>query len=135
MRGSVPNDDNAPAEHHSATNTQGLHAMSNGNTKNNSFSHAFLPGLILGLIIGAVAGAFLPDFLGGPKLPETTGTQHTGSHSGARDRDQELIDDGENMIDDMQEQGEDMLENAEDTVDDAIDEAENNLPTNPPSDG
>lgn len=124
MRGSAPNDDNAPAEQYSATNTQGQHAMSNGNTKNNSFSHAFLPGLILGLIIGAVAGAFLPDFLGGPKLPETTGTQHTGTHSGARDRDQELIDDGE-----------DMIENAEETVDDAIDEAENNLPTDPPSDG
>ncbi len=39
---------------------------------NNSFSHAFLPGLILGLIVGAVAGAFLPDFLGGPRLPDQT---------------------------------------------------------------
>ena len=116
-------------------NTQGLYAMSNGNTKNNSFSHAFLPGLILGLIIGAVAGAFLPDFLGGPKLPEATGTQHTGTHSGARDRDQQLPDDTEGMIDDMQEQGEDMMENAEDTIDDAMGGAENNLPTDPPSDG
>lgn len=51
--------------------------MSNDNPNhgsNNSFSHAFLPGLILGLIVGAVAGAFLPDLMGGPRLPDQTMT-------------------------------------------------------------
>lgn len=38
-----------------------------------SFTHAFLPGLILGLVIGAVAGAFLPDWLGGSKIPAPAG--------------------------------------------------------------
>lgn len=38
-----------------------------------SFTHAFLPGLILGLVIGAVAGAFLPDWLGGSKIPPPAG--------------------------------------------------------------
>lgn len=77
---------------------------------NNSFSHAFLPGLILGLIIGAVAGAFLPDWLGGPKLPAQRGEMGDLSqpldHGMESDRDslseedQQIIDDAMNEIED-----------------------------------
>lgn len=58
--------------------------MSNENANTSSFSHAFLPGLILGLVIGAVAGAFLPDLMGGSKIPPPT---HEGSPSLPNERD------------------------------------------------
>lgn len=86
-------------------------STNSSNTSNNSFSHAFLPGLILGLIIGAVAGAFLPDWLGGPKLPTHRGEMGDMTQPmdhGDRDQgedslseeDQRLIDDAMNSADD-----------------------------------
>lgn len=59
--------------------------MSESNKSNSgSFAQAFLPGLILGLVIGAVAGAFLPDLLGGSKIPAPTG-EFTPAPTDSRD--------------------------------------------------
>jgi hypothetical protein len=119
---------NTIAEYPSAMNTQGLHAMSNGNTKNNSFSHAFLPGLILGLIIGAVAGAFLPDFLAGPSIPATAGGGQMNSGAPARETNSPAVDpEVQEALDEAQRQLEEQGE-------DAAEQIEENLPT-PPSDG
>lgn len=93
--------------------------MSNNSNSNSSFSHAFLPGLILGLIVGSVAGAFLPDFLGGNKLPEFRavgdGTGHSrdrGEEMSYDEETQKIIDDandaGADVIDDLKEQAEDI---------------------------
>ena len=54
-----------------------------------SFAHAFLPGLILGLVIGAVAGAFLPDLLGGNRIPAPA-TDATPAAAGDRDARDEM---------------------------------------------
>ena len=111
--------------------------MSNENANSNSsFSHAFLPGLILGLIIGAVAGAFLPDLLGGPKIPAATSSSHSGNTT-PRDREGEpaMTDEQiQELIDEAENQTEDVIDDMQGTIDDAAEEVENNLPT-PPSDG
>ena len=90
--------------------------MSNNNSadSNSSFSHAFLPGLILGLIVGAVAGAFLPDFLGGPKMPENRQVTGDGTHSdrGRDERGGETQEDIESMIDDANETAGEMIDDA-----------------------
>lgn len=60
-----------------------------------SFAHAFIPGLILGLVIGAVAGAFLPDWIGGPKIPAPTGEVVPGApmpREGERSRSSDEFD-------------------------------------------
>lgn len=116
--------------------------MSNNSNSspNNSFSHAFLPGLILGLIVGAVAGAFLPDFLGGPKIPaHTSGAGNGDGATHARDRAHEgagadldeALEDAQQKLDEAQapDAGED-LEGGQGEVEDQI-------PTGdvPPSDG
>ncbi len=108
--------------------------MSNNSNSNSSFSHAFLPGLILGLIVGSVAGAFLPDFLGGNKLPEHRVVGDGTSQ--ARDRDQEMSYDEETqkIIDDAMND-----DAATGAVDDAVEEVEGqvediDLPTIPAGD-
>jgi hypothetical protein len=94
-----------------------------GNQSNSSFSHAFLPGLILGLIVGSVAGAFLPDFLGGSKMPEIKATgaghaDHDGDHE-ERGREPEYDEETQKIIDDAMNESHDAADEATDVIDDA----------------
>ena len=109
---------------------------SNGNAggqSNSSFSHAFLPGLILGLIVGGVAGAFLPDFLGGSKMPEikasSPGHMDRGEHMDYEERGGEPVYDEatQKIIDDAMNESHDAADEATEVIDDA--------PESVPSDG
>lgn len=113
--------------------------MSDASNNNGSFSHAFLPGLILGLVLGAVAGAFLPDFMGGSKIPAATGvvdpTQpatRDGQTPASDDDLQELIDEAEGAAGDVID---DATDAAGDLIEDAKEAIPTELPTTPPSDG
>ena len=111
--------------------------MSNAakNTHHGSFSHAFLPGLILGLVIGAVAGAFLPDFLGGNKIPPPTGDSVPGEVR-TQDGEAPLTDDQiQDMIDDAQGAAGDLIDDAGEAAEDLIDDAKEALPTGSPAGG
>jgi hypothetical protein len=103
--------------------------MSN-QTNSNSFAQAFLPGLILGLVIGAAAGAFLPDLLGGNKIPAASGHATPGQAPTERDGQpvptQEEID---QMIDDAQ----DGVDDAAEAVEDAVTNPPVEVPTTPPN--
>ena len=121
--------------------TSGVSPMSNNNS-NSSFSHAFLPGLILGLIIGAVAGAFLPDFLGGNKLPaqRVAGEGQVAGDRGERSTEDPYAEEVENAMNQIEDATDDAIDEIEDAVDDAMNQDEPvidpaDLPTTPPSDG
>lgn len=101
--------------------------MSNENTSG-SFTHAFLPGLILGLVIGAAAGAFLPDIMGGSKIP----ADELGTHApSAEPRDTEGGP-SEEDIQDLIDEAEQQTDDAADAVEDAIEDATTpDAPSNP----
>jgi len=106
--------------------------MSNAANDNHSgsFSHAFLPGLILGLVIGAVAGAFLPDFIGGSKIPTPSG-EITPRDAGPRDGETPMTEeDIQGLIDEAEDAAEDTADQAGDAADDLLNDAET-----PPSGG
>lgn len=109
------------------------------NNNSGSFSHAFLPGLILGLVIGAGAGAFLPDLMGGNRIPTPTGetdpnapATRDGQDPMTDDQIQEIIDDAEGTAEDLID---DATNAAEDLIDDAEDALPSDVPSTPPSDG
>ncbi|MFK7884403.1 MAG: hypothetical protein AB8F26_09520 [Phycisphaerales bacterium] len=116
--------------------------MSNENNSG-SFSHAFLPGLILGLVIGAAAGAFLPDLMGGNRIP-TAGSG--GNHTPAEPRDAEgssqediqgIIDEAEKQAgeaaDDLADDAQGLLEDGAEKVEEVIDDVTESIPTPPGS--
>ena len=92
-----------------------------------SFAHAFLPGLILGLVIGAVAGAFLPDWIGGSKIPAPTGEVTPGERTERDGMPAVTEDDVQGMLEEADGA-------AEGTVDPA-DEDGTNAETPPPGSG
>ncbi|MEM9372538.1 MAG: hypothetical protein AAGA55_02745 [Planctomycetota bacterium] len=98
------------------------------NGHNGSFSHAFLPGLILGLVIGAVAGAFLPDWMGGSKIPAPDAEVDP---SVPATRDGEAVPTDEQI----QEIVDDAMEAGGEAADDATEAAEDAIPSAPTGDG
>lgn len=96
--------------------------MPDDTNQTGSFTHAFLPGLILGLVVGAVGGAFLPDLLGGSRIPSASDAPHTGD-----------IPTGPAMRDGMPvgDQPGETIDDAADRASDAMDDAQDATPGSP----